>query len=350
MLRRCTLVTSAHPHFPLPQWGSIRLSVTKYSISMPTAMAERPGRPRTTSCTDNHRGPCARCARERAKRYRHGQKKAEIQKRDRARYSDRAAEVTAAATVCTALRRGTITPPGRCDNCGTRDTELHARHADPQRVRQIAWLCVSCARYLRAVGGEVVLHWAWPGAARPRPRRGRPRFSAESHAQALAAVREIPNGVEQYRAYAEHYLAAAGGRDRWVGEGLARGALWTPTPDVTLNRLWRWYVASWWDAARERYDRERWLGEEGAEVVRFMPAPIVERAPRIPIPSPVAQLRVSTPMPRVDLEAAIEHLDGAMAAFDARVAEIESRLARQLASHARVDDVADRNAVDVDGI
>lgn len=292
------------------------------------------GRPRLSTCTEDHFGPCKKCARERARRYRRGEKREIRRARDRQRNANRQALVVALAYVHTALERGTITPPLWCDRCTTRHDTLHPKHPEPRHPRVVAWLCDSCLRYVRAAGDDVILHWEWPGARKPKRTRKKIRFNADAHAAAFAHASALPPGVDQYRAYADAYLKEAGDTRQWIATGLAQAHGWAPTGDDRLNRLWRWYVNDWWDRERERHDRRAVLRDDLA-ATHFDPSPVRETTVRSINDLPVPSVRVKNARADVAPEVLLERADAALEEFDRRFASIIDRVNAATESRSR---------------
>jgi hypothetical protein len=286
----------------------------------------RLGRPRIATCTSDHRGePCRVCAAQRARRYRARRAdRVAASEAQRAAAPERRSYVAARRLVLTALERGTITPSLRCDACMAREEEVSFLQPDIARPRLLVWLCASCYRYVRAIGGEIEARWVWPGPLRPKMTRRTLAFDREAHDLAVAAGHRLPDGAQRYRAYAESYLATIGEKPAraWLARGLHQGPDWTPTGFVDIDKLWRWFVAVWWQRERERFEREL----EAGEIVTLEPRPVREPSARVlRRVAPVVRSVPASGASVASLDASLAKLDEAQAEFDRRIAEILSR-------------------------
>lgn len=296
------------------------------------------GRRRTTFCSELHvtGEPCRACDRERARRYRrkHPERTRALTRR---RLGDPAyyAAMVARATLYRALARGELSPPLRCDRCATlAEQPLRPLLHDVSRPRSLLWVCGSCRRFLRAVGGEVAISWTWPGPRPPRRTRSRPVFDESLHRRSLQVALSHPTGTAQEDAYATTYLAECANPPAWYAWGVHLGAAWQPTPHPVVNELWRRYMARWWQRERERASRTA----EILEVVTLAARPIPERrshSPQIPHPS---HSRTVAPMgPVLSEEEQLAKLAEAEAAFDARIDAILARMSAAGAAAPRRD-------------
>lgn len=277
-------------------------------------------RPRTTACIEEHFGPCKACARERARRYRESHP-ARIRQADQRRTTaDRKQNVYARAYVDTALRKGCIAPPLRCDRCLEKSNRLTFRHPDPAQPKVVAWLCPGCVRHVRSCDTTVEIHWVWPGPRPPRRARRRPHFSEEAHARALGDQPlpvERPDRVRYVRAY----LAEIGPRSNtWIAEGLTNGGAWAPTGHRDIDAVWQWAASEWWKQKRLQYDSEHrrpWTVATLAAVIHEPEQPTLPQPQPAPPPTPPITVK-----PLAQLES---DLDRAIADFEAKVAAILSR-------------------------
>lgn len=303
------------------------------------------GRPRTTECAEEHRGPCRKCAAERARRYRsaHGSSApryvGESPARARLLLHQRSELGAARRYVLSYLARGAIAPPYGCDRCGVLygDPRRSWLFTEPRGVlvpfhqaprattirinpRVVVWLCPPCRKETRSAGGVIAQHWRWDAATAPRRHRGVLGLDAPSHAQAAAAARLAPSG-QQSRAYCETYLSAIRAPEAWLARVL-RDPTFSPTGQATFDAAWRAFAASWWDRRRREAHSDEPLGF--IRILSLRERPVRETAT-------VAPWSTSAPTgPRLvapyDEAAQVAALESAEAVFDRRISEITARL------------------------
>jgi hypothetical protein len=256
------------------------------------------GRRRTTGCTARHLPgePCTVCARLRMRRFR-ARKPAggrvggdlatcgdlatpastDPERGDAASDEHRRIGKLACAFVHSYLRRGAIVPPTHCERCGApgaalrprsergkpssekppsalRPRTLHPWHPnpgpEPERLREVAWLCTFCRRHVRATREPLVLHWTWPGVP-PAPRRPIVLEPAQLAAlgaagQQAAALRERLPGLADELFFSLFREAASLNVEGLYAQGAraaARGVSWQPTGDTELDGLLRRWIA-----------------------------------------------------------------------------------------------------------
>lgn len=248
------------------------------------------GRRRTTGCTARHFSgePCAACQATRATRCRQRRRDREAAaaaaaKRtarrgkpppppvvepeadparvelDAAAARHRVAGAAARAYVAVYRSRGLILPPATCERCRIgerltpwgRVTPLVPWHPDPARPREVAWLCASCRRHVRATREALTLTWVWPGGLPARP-RGRPPQDASSiiaimptwrDAGEAAAARSSLAGLAD-DLFLHAFLNAAGvaNVEALYLEGVRASAAWRPLGDSARDAVLREWI------------------------------------------------------------------------------------------------------------
>ena len=58
--------------------------------------------------------------------------------------------------VASAVKRGLIKRPKKCQQCETTSANLHAHHSDYSKPMDVLWLCASCHSKLHGMGGVCV--------------------------------------------------------------------------------------------------------------------------------------------------------------------------------------------------
>jgi hypothetical protein len=288
-----------------------------------------PGPERTTGCTAIHDGPCKQCARERKRRQRTAERKANVKRSDT--YDTLQRRIRASQEyVRTYLRRGAIVPAdvcGRCE-CDLRPTpHRDARpyrmfHPDPEKPREVAWLCIPCYRYEYATREPLELTWRWPGTIVPRSQR-RPDLASDIAVVTVSLEEKLPNAPPSMRNAAilgiimDAYALAD--RERIFAEGSLAGRQWAPTGDRDLDIRFREWISE------ERAARGRAARAAGGTIVQPVDArprksrAIVTGPPpetvRVPFDAEAHQRRIAD---------ALEHLDSANRTAD----ELNERMAQ----------------------
>jgi hypothetical protein len=265
------------------------------------------GRRRTTGCTARHLPGehCTACARLRMRRSR-AHKRAtgctggdlgtpapiDPEHGDAAADEHRRIVVLACAFVHSYLRRGAIVPPTHCERCGAPGAALRPRSdrgrptserpppsalgprtlypwhpnpgPEPERLREIAWLCTFCRRHVRATREPLVLHWTWPGLP-PTPRRPialepAQRAALGAAGERAAALRQRLPGLADELFFSLFREAASENVEGLYAQG-ARAAVrdvpWRPTGETELDLLLRRWIAH----ERARREAEAAAGE-----------------------------------------------------------------------------------------
>jgi hypothetical protein len=180
-------------------------------------------------------------------------------------------------------KRGALLPPSACERCGIEPGARPRRigaperlvpwHPDPAHVREIAWLCGHCRRYVRATREPLTLAWTWPGLPATRP-RGRPPASATpandpawiGAGETAAAAARTPGLSDDLFLYT--FLEAAGEAAVALRlQGLRADTSWAPSGHARLDGLLRAWI-------------KRDADEVSGEGRIVTPVPAWERRPR----------------------------------------------------------------------
>lgn len=179
---------------------------------------QKNGRPRLTTCLEDHRyaenGRCRACACERSARHR-AKHREQVRAQDRARKAaldpERAQRAKARAVLGVALARtAAADAAGRvravavrrathCAECGK--GEALAYQADPARPLMVRWLCAACRRYAKLL-------------AQGLPATSVPEALEEDLGEAAAALQEAVGRRNDLRFQGEAWLAECAEAER----------------------------------------------------------------------------------------------------------------------------------------